>query len=92
MYCLKIAAIHFDGSVVPWFQMLQKSRSLISWSALTKALEAAFGPSVFECPCCALFKLTQDSLVATYYSMFTALANQVEGISLSALLDCLSVV
>lgn len=83
-----MAAIHFDGPVVPWFQMLQKSGAVSSWNALAKAIESTYGPSVFECPSYALFKLLQENTVTDYYHTFTSLANRVEGLSSDALLDC----
>lgn len=49
-YRLKVVAIHFDGAVVPWFQMLQKSGSVLSCNALAKVIETTYGPSVFDCP------------------------------------------
>ena len=51
-------------------------------------METEFGPSVYDCPRHAFFKLTQDWSVAQYYNNFTALANWIEGVSLEALLDC----
>lgn len=87
-YRVKIAAIHIEGEVIPWFQMLQKSGELVSWSSLTKAVEAAYVSSVFERPSYALFKLQQQDTVSNYYSSFTALASRVEGLSSAALLDC----
>lgn len=71
-YCLKVAAIHFDGLVVPWFQMLQKSGAVPSWNTLAKAIETTYGPSIFECPRYALFKLLQEGSVTEYYHNFTA--------------------
>lgn len=52
------------------------------------AIEPAYYLSIFDCPCYALFKLTQEDFVANYYSTFTALANHVEGILATILLDC----
>ena len=36
---LTIAAVHMEGTVIPWFQMLQKSQQVSSWTALTEAIE-----------------------------------------------------
>lgn len=41
---VKIASVHFDGPVVPWFQRLQKLGKLTSWQVLTKSLECTYGP------------------------------------------------
>lgn len=54
----------------------------------TRALEMEFGPSPFESPRMALFKLTQTSIVAEFYSAFTVLANKAQGLSPEATLDC----
>lgn len=55
---LTIAAVHMDQSVVPWFQMLQRTKPFQSWSALSRAIELEFGPSAFDRPRAALFKLS----------------------------------
>ena len=57
-YKLKIDAIHFDGPVVPWYQMLRKTGSVNTWPQLIKAIESTYGPSIYEDPSYALFKLT----------------------------------
>ncbi|GKD49207.1 ty3-gypsy retrotransposon protein [Tanacetum coccineum] len=86
---LTIASVHFEGSVVPWFQMLQKTHQVPDWNSLAKAIEEHFGPSQFDSPRAQLFKLTQTtSSAAEYYNQFTVLANRVEGLSDAALLDC----
>ncbi|KAF7824324.1 Transposon Ty3-I Gag-Pol polyprotein [Senna tora] len=83
-----IAAVHFEGVVVPWFQMMCKSSRFDSWVALSKAIEVEFGPSQFESPRALLFKLYQKTSVAEFYREFMILATRVEGISDEALLDC----
>ena len=50
IHCLTIAAMHFEGSVVPWFQMLQKSHQVPTWSSLVHAIQDHFGPSHFKSP------------------------------------------
>ena len=88
-YRLKVVAIHFDGLVVPWFQMLQKNGAVTLWSALAKAIESTYGPSVYESPRYVLFKLCQAGTVTNYYNIFTALVNHVDGLSPDVVLDCL---
>ncbi|GJV25063.1 transposon ty3-I gag-pol polyprotein [Tanacetum coccineum] len=85
---LTIASVHFEGSVVPWFQMLQKTHQVPNWVSLAKAIEDHFGPSQFDSPRAQLFKLTQTTSAAEYYHQFTVLANRVEGLSDEALMDC----
>jgi len=85
---LTIAAIHFDKEVVPWYQMMSRNTSFVSWLDLTRALELEFGPSAYECPRSDLFKLLQNRSVQEYYVQFTALANRVQGVTSEALLDC----
>lgn len=85
---LTIAAVHLDQTVVPWFQMVQRNFPFRSWQEFTKAIELEFGPSVFERPRSALFKLTQSGSVGEYYLTFTALANRVTGLNSEAVLDC----
>lgn len=43
-YLLKIASIHFDAPIIPWFHMLQKSGTIISWHSLAKAIKHTYGP------------------------------------------------
>ncbi|GJZ12835.1 ribosomal protein L14, bacterial [Tanacetum coccineum] len=45
---LTIAFVHFEGFVVPWFQMLQKTHQVPNWVSLAKAIEDHFGPSQFS--------------------------------------------
>lgn len=47
---LTIVAVHFEGPVVPWFQMLQKANLIPTWAALAQAIEKQFGPSQFDSP------------------------------------------
>ncbi|PNY15512.1 hypothetical protein L195_g012209, partial [Trifolium pratense] len=85
---LTIASVHLDKDVVPWYQMMQRSRPFTSWIEFTRALELDIGPSIYECPRATLFKLTQTGTVAEYYLQFTSLANRVYGLSNDALIDC----
>ncbi|MCI11643.1 hypothetical protein A2U01_0032745, partial [Trifolium medium] len=85
---LMISSVHLDHDVVPWFQMNQRSHPFRSWQEFTRALEMDFGPSAYESPREALFKLTQTHSVADYYKEFNALANRVHGLSNEAFLDC----
>lgn len=85
---LEIASIHFDGQVVPWYQMLEKEGKVENWPSLVKSLEEVYGPSVFETPEFALFKLIKEDSVTNYYATFVSLANRVEGVSHAAMLKC----
>lgn len=85
---LEIASMHFDGPVVPWFQMLEKEGKVTSWAALVEALEDRYGPSILDNPEYALFKLMQDDTVDNYYTHFTELANRVDGIAPKRMLSC----
>jgi hypothetical protein len=85
---MTIASVHLDQDVVPWFQMNQRSQPFRSWLEFTRALEMDFGPSAYDCPRAALFKLSQNSTVTEYYREFNALANRVYGVSTEAFLDC----
>ncbi|KAI5395212.1 hypothetical protein KIW84_061711 [Lathyrus oleraceus] len=62
--------------VVPWFQMISRNHPFQSWAMFTRALEMEFGPTPYESPRLALFKLTQTSTGADFYSVFTVLANR----------------
>lgn len=84
---LKIASIHFDGPIVPWFERLQKSGKLTSWQVLTKSLEFNYGPLAFDCPRYSFFRLTQEGMVAQCFDQFTALAAWVHGVPKEILLD-----
>lgn len=85
---LKIASVHMDGTVVPWFQMMRKKNEIPTWDALTKAMELEFGPSYYEAPRAKLFKLYQATSVKEYHRQFVVLANRAEGFSDDAVLDC----
>lgn len=85
---LIIASVHLEQEVVPWFQMVNRSRPFQSWNDFTRALELDFGPSIYDCPRASLFKLQQNKSVNEYYMEFTALSNRVYGLSNDALIDC----
>ncbi|XP_024979726.1 uncharacterized protein LOC112516745 [Cynara cardunculus var. scolymus] len=85
---ITIAAVHLDKGVVPWFQIHTRGKPFITWASFRSALELEFGPSPFDCPRANLFKLTQSTTVADFYMEFTTLANQIQGLSAEALLDC----
>ncbi|PNY08610.1 hypothetical protein L195_g005138 [Trifolium pratense] len=61
-------------------QMMSRNNPFQSWHAFTRALELEFGPSPYESPGQALFKLTQTTTVTAYYTAFTTLANSVQGL------------
>ncbi|GKF14089.1 transposon ty3-I gag-pol polyprotein, partial [Tanacetum coccineum] len=84
---LTIASVHFEGSVIPWFQMLQKANQIPTWDSLASAIEEHFGPSQYESPRAQLLKLTQTTFAVEYYHPFTIMANRVDGLSPDALLD-----
>ncbi|MCH80321.1 hypothetical protein A2U01_0001088, partial [Trifolium medium] len=85
---ITIASVHFDQTVIPWYQMLQRARPFLSWQELSRSIELEFGPSEFERPRASLFKLTQSGSLDDYYLEFTALANRSSGLTVEALLDC----
>lgn len=85
---LIIASVHLEQEVVPWFQMVNRSRPFQNWEDFTRALELDFGPSLYDCPRASLFKLHQTKSVNDYYLEFTALSNRVYGLSNDALIDC----
>jgi len=71
-----IASIHFEGKVLPWFQLLEKAHQVPDWLSLSTAIQIQFGPSQIDNLRLDLFKLTQTSTMADYYASFTELANQ----------------
>lgn len=88
---LVIAAVHLDGDILPWFQLLEKVGRVPNWSMFARAVETHFGPSQFDCARGQLFKLTQVSVggnLTEYTQKFLALANRTDEIPESALLDC----
>jgi len=73
---ITIVAVHMEKDIVPWFQMVQRTKPFSSWTQFTQALETEFGPSPSECPKKALFKFQQSTTVSEYYLCFMALANR----------------
>lgn len=64
---LIIIYVHLDQGVVPWYQMMHKTNLVLSWSALTRAIELDFGPSAYDYPRATLFKLAQSAFVNEFY-------------------------
>jgi len=85
---LIIASVNMEGSIVAWFQMLQRQGLIPTWAALAKAVETQFGPSRFDSPRSRLFKLCQTTTASAYYTDFLVLSTRVEGMSDDAILDC----
>ncbi|MCH99336.1 hypothetical protein A2U01_0020348, partial [Trifolium medium] len=85
---LTIASVHFDQTVIPWYQMLQRANPFLSWQELSRAVELEFGPSEFERPRASLFKLAQTGSLDDYYLEFTSLANRSTCLTPDAFLDC----
>lgn len=67
---------------------VDETETVTKWDELVTALEDDYGPSEFDKPELALFKLTQDDSVQSYYQQFTILANRVDGITQRVLLSC----
>ena len=84
---MAIASIHFEGKVLPWFQLLEKAYQVPDWVTLSTAIQIQIDPSQFDNPRSDLFKLKQSFIVADYYASFTELANQSYGLDDSVLLD-----
>lgn len=85
---LIIASVNMEGSIIAWFQMLQKQQLIPTWAALAQAVEMQFGPTRFDSPRSRLFKLSQTSTAAVYYTEFLVLSTRVHGMSDDAILDC----
>lgn len=45
---VELASIHLDGPVIPWFQMMRKTKTVTNWADLIRALVEDYGPSEFE--------------------------------------------
>jgi len=78
-----------DKDFVPWFKMMLETKPFQSWMLFTKALEAEFGPSLYECPRSTLFKLLQTTSVSEVYHSFTTLSNRItSGLQVFRLMHC----
>ncbi|OMO73137.1 Retrotransposon gag protein [Corchorus capsularis] len=85
---LSLVAFYMSGIALSWFQHLYRNNQLTDWSAFARALELRFGPSSYFNHEAALFKLKQTSTVAHYRGEFEKLANKVDGLSPTSLLNC----
>lgn len=54
---IQIASFYLDGPVLSWYGWMFYNNQLLSWTDFLHALEARFGPSCFDDPEGALFKL-----------------------------------
>ncbi|OMO87633.1 Retrotransposon gag protein [Corchorus olitorius] len=85
---LPIAAFVMQGDALTWFQWMHRNNQLLDWNSFTQALELRFGPSSFQNPYTALFKLKQFGTVVQYQREFELLANRVSGLTEDHLLNC----
>ncbi|OMO53426.1 Retrotransposon gag protein [Corchorus olitorius] len=76
-----------QGDALTWFQWMHKNNQLLDWNSFTRALELQFGPSSFQNPQAALFKLKQFGIVAQYQREFEIVANRVSGLTEEHLLN-----
>lgn len=86
-YRLQVASFYMDGPALSWFQWMFKNKQISTWSRFLTAIEMRFAPSFYDDPKGALFKLTQQDLVAQYLSDFKSLANRVVGLPAPFLLS-----
>ena len=62
-----VAGVHFEPNVLPWFQMVKRNNPLLSWQWFARALEMEFGPSPYDSPRVAMYKLFQQGSVQEYH-------------------------
>ena len=68
--------------------MTRRNNLGIPWPLFSQALELEFGPSPFDCPRTALFKLIQQGSVHDYHLQFSTLANRTTDMIADAITDC----
>ncbi|OMO78169.1 Retrotransposon gag protein [Corchorus olitorius] len=76
------------GEALCWYQWMYENEQLINWESFSQALLSRFGPSKYQNPSAALFKLKQRGTVTEYQQEYEILANQVKGVSDEHLLHC----
>lgn len=60
---LQIASFYLDGQVLSWYQWMFYNNQLNPWANFLHALQLHFGPTHFDDPGGAFFKLTQTSTI-----------------------------
>ncbi|OMO79377.1 reverse transcriptase [Corchorus capsularis] len=85
---LPLVAFYMSGLPLSWFKWMHRNNQLSDWASFASALERRFGPSSYFNHEAALFKLKQTSFVAHYRGEFEKLANKVDGLSTTSVLNC----
>lgn len=60
-----LASIHLDGIALQWHRWFTKLKGPITWTEFSQALLARFGPTDYEDPAEAFFRLKQITTVAS---------------------------
>lgn len=77
---IQIASFYLDSPALSWYQWMFYNNQLTSWTNFVHALQIQFGPSHFDDPQGALFKLTQKITVREYQTQSESLTTKVIGI------------
>ncbi|OMP10868.1 Retrotransposon gag protein [Corchorus olitorius] len=85
---LPLVDFYMSGIALTRFKWLHRNNRLSDWDSFAQTLERRFGPSSYFNHEAALFKLKQTSTVADYKGEFEKLANKVDGLPASSLLNC----
>lgn len=85
---LQLASFYMTGPALQWFRWMYQAHQLCSWDQFVRDLELRFGPSTYQNPEVALYKLRQRSSVTAYLSDFELLSNRSSGLSHENLLNC----
>lgn len=77
---ISIACFYLDGAALRWYQWIFYKSQLTSWINFLYALQLCFGPSQFNDPQGALFKLIQTATVREYQTQFENGSTQIIGL------------
>lgn len=79
--CVRVAAVHFEGSAAEWYRWLRENNIEYTWDGFLKALVRRFGRSLYDCPKGALKDVKQTSTVLEYQSRFESITTRVKGLT-----------
>ena len=85
---VSLASFHLEGIALQWHRWMAKFQGPITWEELAKVILLRFGPTDFQDPSEALFRLRQTTSIVAYHEEFEKLSYQVNGLPEPFLIDC----
>lgn len=86
--CIMIALFHLDGDALDWFEWVNKTNLIPTWSEFLSGVAKRFGLPDYEDSFGKLSKLIQTNSLSEYQHAFERLTNKIMGVTEHVLVSC----